>query len=167
MTKKCIKDTLLNSTKTSCMIFFLMFGGLVFAQFLTVQGLPQQLSAAIVTASPNKWVTFIIVMVIFLILGCFMEPLSIMYIVLPFVFPFMTQLGFDPIWLGVVITINCAIGMITPPVGMNLFVLKGATGIPMGTIIKGVIPYIIIFSAAIVLCCFFPGIATWLPNTMS
>ena len=79
----------------------------------------------------------------------------------------MTQLGFDPIWLGVVITINCAIGMITPPVGMNLFVLKGATGIPMGTIIKGVIPYIIIFSAAIVLCCFFPGIATWLPNTMS
>ena len=167
MTKKCIKDTLLNSTKTSCMIFFLMFGGLVFAQFLTVQGLPQQLSAAIVTASPNKWVTFIIVMVIFLILGCFMEPLSIMYIVLPSVFPFMTQLGFDPIWLGVVITINCAIGMITPPVGMNLFVLKGATGIPMGTIIKGVIPYIIIFSAAIVLCCFFPGIATWLPNTMS
>lgn len=167
MTKQCIRETLLNSAKTSCMIFFLMFGGLVFAQFLTVQGLPQQLSAAIITASPNKWVTFIIVMIIFLILGCFMEPLSIMYIVLPFVFPFMVQLGFDPIWLGVVVTINCAIGMITPPVGMNLFVLKGATGIPMGTIIKGVVPYIIIFTAAIVLCCIFPGIATWLPNTMS
>lgn len=166
MSKKCIKATLLNSTKTSCMIFFLMFGGLVFAQFLTVQGLPQQLSNAIVTASPNRWVTFIIVMVIFLILGCFMEPLSIMYIVLPFVYPFMTQMGFDPIWLGVVITINCAIGMITPPVGMNLFVLKGAVGLPMGTIIKGVIPYIFIFTAAIVLCCIFPGIATWLPNSM-
>lgn len=166
MTRNCMKATLLNSAKTSCMIFFLMFGGLVFAQFLTVQGLPQQLSNAIVTASPNKWVTFLIVMVIFLILGCFMEPLSIMYIVLPFVFPFMTQLGFDPIWLGVVITINCAIGMITPPVGMNLFVLKGSTGIPMGTVIKGVIPYIIIFTAAIILCCIFPGIATWLPTTM-
>ncbi len=166
LTKTCVKKTLLNTTSTSCMILFLMFGGLIFALFLTVLGLPQHLSDMILEASPNKWVTFIIVMIIFLILGCFMEPLSIMYIVLPFVFPFMVGLGFDPIWLGVVVTINCAIGMITPPVGMNLFVLKSATGIPIGDIIKGVIPYIVIFTLGIVLCCIFPGIATWLPNTM-
>ncbi|MBQ9932028.1 MAG: TRAP transporter large permease [Firmicutes bacterium] len=166
MSKKCLKKTLLNTTSTSCMILFLMFGGLVFALFLTVMGLPQQLSDFIIGASPNRWITFVIVMIIFIVLGCFMEPLSIMYIVLPFTFPFIKALGFDPVWFGVVVTINCAIGMITPPVGMNLFVLKGATGLALGDIIKGVIPYILIFTAAIVLCCFFPGLATWLPNTM-
>lgn len=166
MTKDCIKKTLLNTTSTSCMILFLMFGGLVFALFLTVLGLPQELSSFIIGASPNKWITFIIVNIVFLILGCFLEPLSIMMIVLPFVFPFIKALGFDPIWFGVVITINCAIGMITPPVGMNLFVLKGATGVPIGEIIRGVVPYIIIFTAAIVIICFFPGIATFLPNSM-
>ena len=167
MSKNCIKKTLLNTTSTSCMILFLMFGGLVFALFLTVMGLPQQLSDFIIGASPNRWITFVIVMIIFIILGCFMEPLSIMYIVLPFTFPFIKALGFDPVWFGVVVTINCAIGMITPPVGMNLFVLKGATGLALGDIIKGVIPYILIFTAAIVICCFFPGLATWLPNTMA
>lgn len=166
MSKKVLKNTLLNTTSTSCMIVWLMFGGLVFAQFLTVYGLPQQLSGLIIGASPNPWVTFIIVNVIFLVLGCFMEPLSIMLIVLPFVMPFLTQMGFDPVWLGVVLTINCAIGMITPPVGMNLFVLKGATGLQIGEIIKGVIPYILIFAVAIVILCFVPGIATFLPNSM-
>lgn len=166
MSKNVIKHTLLNTTSTSCMIVWLMFGGLVFAQFLTVYGLPQQLSNLIIGASPNPWITFIIVNIIFLILGCFMEPLSIMLIVLPFVFPFLMSMGFDPVWLGVIITINCAIGMITPPVGMNLFVLKGATGLQIGEIIRGVIPYIFIFAAAIVILCFVPGIATFLPNSM-
>jgi C4-dicarboxylate transporter DctM subunit len=166
MTLDTIKKTLLNTTSTSCMITFLMFGGLVFAMFLTVQGLPQELSGLIINSDANKWVTFLIVNIIFLILGCFMEPLSIMLIVLPFVFPFMKAQGFDPVWLGVIITINCAIGMITPPVGMNLFVLKGATGLKMEDIIRGVIPYIGIFVLAIVLICFFPQIATFLPNSM-
>ena len=166
MTKTCIQKTLLNTASTTCMILFLMFGGLVFALFLTAMGLPQQISSLVLSASLNPWVIFIIVNIIFLILGCFLEPLSIMMIVLPFVFPFMLQLGFDPIWLGVVLTINCAIGMITPPVGLNIFVLRGATGLMTKDIIAGVIPYIIIFALSIVLLCFIPGIATYLPSNM-
>jgi len=166
MTKNVFKKTLLQASSTTCMILFLMFGGLVFAMFLTVQGLPQSLSAAILDASPNRWITFLVVNIIFLILGCFMEPLSIMLIVLPFTFPFLKALGFDPVWLGVVLTINCAIGMITPPVGMNLFVLRGATGIKMADLIQGVIPYIFIFLGAIVILCFAPQIALFLPGTM-
>ncbi|MDR1246533.1 MAG: TRAP transporter large permease [Clostridiales Family XIII bacterium] len=166
MTKTCMRKTLLNTTSTSCMILFLMFGGLIFAFFLTAINLPQQLSSFIIDASPNRWVTFIIVNIIFLILGCFMDPLSIMLIVLPFVFPFMTALGFDPVWLGVIITVNCAVGMITPPVGMNLFVLKGVSNLSMEQIIRGVVPYVGIFLLAIVIISVFPGIATWLPNTM-
>jgi C4-dicarboxylate transporter DctM subunit len=160
------RKTLLQATSTTCMILFLMFGGLVFALFLTVQGLPQELSDIVINASPNRWITFVVVNIIFLILGCFMEPLSIMLIVLPFTFPFLKAQGFDPVWLGVILTINCAIGMITPPVGMNLFVLRGATGIPMAQIIRGVLPYIAIFAAAIVIICFFPQVATFLPDSM-
>ncbi|NLY72044.1 MAG: TRAP transporter large permease, partial [Clostridiales bacterium] len=156
MSKTCIQKTLLNTASTTCMILFLMFGGLVFALFLTAMGLPQQISSFVLGASMNPWVIFIIVNIIFIILGCFLEPLSIMMIVLPFVFPFMLQLGFDPIWLGVVLTVNCAIGMITPPVGLNIFVLRGATGIMTKDIIMGVIPYIIIFTLFIVLLCFVP-----------
>ncbi|MCL1896285.1 MAG: TRAP transporter large permease [Clostridiales bacterium] len=166
LTKSVFKKTLLQASSTTCMILFLMFGGLVFALFLTVQGLPQSLSAAILDASPNPWITLIVVNIIFLVLGCFMEPLSIMLIVLPFTFPFLKMLGFDPVWLGVVLTINCAIGMITPPVGMNLFVLKGATGIKMSDLIRGVVPYLFIFAAGIVILCFFPQIALFLPGTM-
>lgn len=167
MSLAVFKKTLLQATSTTCMILFLMFGGLVFALFLTVQGLPQDLSEIVITASPNRWITFIVVNIIFLILGCLMEPLSIMLIVLPFTFPFLKAQGFDPVWLGVIITINCAIGMITPPVGMNLFVLRGATGIKMAEIIRGVVPYIIIFAIAGVIISIFPGIALFLPNSMS
>ena len=165
-TMKVFKQTLLQASSTSCMILFLMFGGLTFALFLTVKGLPQAMSQAIMDASPNMWVTFVFVNIIFLILGCFMEPLSIMLIVLPFTFPFLKAMGFDPVWLGVVLTINCAIGMITPPVGMNLFVLRGATGIKMADLIRGVVPYLFIFIGAIVIICFFPQIALFLPNSM-
>ena len=166
LNKGILKKTLQNSATTSCMIMFLVFGGMTFSLFLTVMGLPQALSGVIVSASPNPWITLIIVNIVFLVLGCFMDPTSMMLIVLPFTFPFITQLGFDPIWFGVIITINCAIGMITPPVGMNLFVLKSTTGIPMNTIIRGVIPYVFIFVLSIVLLCLFPSIATYLPGNM-
>jgi C4-dicarboxylate transporter DctM subunit len=166
MSADVFKRTLLQAASTTCMILFLMFGGLVFALFLTVQGLPQDLSDIVINASPNRWITFVVVNAVFLILGCFMEPLSIMLIVLPFTFPFLKAQGFDPVWLGVILTINCAVGMITPPVGMNLFVLRGATGIHMADIIRSVIPYIAIFAAAAVIICVFPQIATFLPDSM-
>jgi len=166
MTKTCIQKTLLNTASISCMILFLMFGGLVFALFLTLMGLPQEISSFILGVSPNPWVVFIIVNVIFLILGLFLEPMSVMIIVLPFVFPSMLNMGFDPVWLGVVLTINCAVSKITPPVGMNLFVLKASTGVPIGDIVRGVMPYVLIFLLAIVIVSLFPGLATFLPSTM-
>ena len=166
MTKDVLTKTLLSATSTTCMIMVLMFGGMAFSLFLTVMGLPQSLSNVILSANMNRWVTFTFVNIILLILGCFMDPLSMMLIVLPFTFPFIKAMGFDPVWFGVVVTINCAIGMITPPVGMNLFVIKGVTGTPMKHIIRGVIPYIVIFALSIVILCFFPSIATFLPGNI-
>lgn len=166
MTKDVLTKTLLSSVSTTCMIMVLMFGGMAFSLFLTVMGLPQALSNVVISAGLNRWFTFIIVNIIFLVLGCFMDPLSMMLIVLPFTFPFIKAMGFDPVWFGVIVTINCAIGMITPPVGMNLFVLKGVTKYPMSTIIRGVIPYVVIFALSIVILCIFPSIATFLPSRM-
>lgn len=163
----CMRMTLLNTTKNSCMILFLMFGGLVFAFFLSAYGLPQELAGYVIAVSPNRWITYIVVMIVLLILGCFLEPVGILMITMPFIFPTLTAMDFDPIWLGVTVTIACCIGMITPPVGMNLFVLKGAVPeLTLETVIKGAVPMVLILLAGLVILTVFPGISTWLPSTM-
>lgn len=167
LTRACIKMTMLNTTKNSCMILFMMIGGLVFSFFLTAYGLPQELATTMLTISPNKWVTFAAVMIVMLILGCFLEPVGILMITMPFVFPTLTAMGFDPIWLGVECTIACMVGMITPPVGMNLFVLKGCVpGLDLATVIKGAIPMCILMLISLVIIAIFPAIATFLPASM-
>lgn len=167
LTKACIKMTMLNTTKNSCMILFMMIGGLVFSFFLTAYGLPQELATTMLTISPNKWVTFAAVMIVMLILGCFLEPVGILMITMPFVFPTLTAMGFDPIWLGVECTIACMVGMITPPVGMNLFVLKGCVpGLDLATVIKGAIPMCVLMLISLVIIALFPAIATFLPASM-
>lgn len=167
LTKACIRMTMLNTTKNSCMILFMMIGGLVFSFFLTAYGLPQELASTMLTISPNRWITFAAVMIVMLILGCFLEPVGILMITMPFVFPTLTAMGFDPIWLGVECTIACMVGMITPPVGMNLFVLKGCVpGLDLSTIIKGAIPMCILMLISLVIIAIFPAIATFLPASM-
>jgi tripartite ATP-independent transporter DctM subunit len=166
MTKNCIQRTLLNTVSTSCMILFLMIGGLIFSLFLTLMGLPQALSSFLISAVPNPWAMFILVNVVFIVLGLFLDAMACMMIVLPFLFPVMMDMGFDPVWLGVIVVINFAIGMITPPAGTNLFVIKAVSGVPIGDIIYGVIPYCLIFLLGIVILCLFPGIAMYLPSTM-
>ncbi len=167
MTKDCFSKSMYNTTKNSCMILFLMFGGLIFSYFITAMGLPQALAGFVIEFSPNKWVTLIMVNIILLILGCFLEPLGMLLITLPFIYPTLVAQGFDPIWLGVVITLNCEIGMITPPVGLNLFVLKGALKtLKMKEIIAGSWPYVIVLLVGIFILTLFPQIALWLPSTM-
>ena len=167
LTRACIKMTMLNTTKNSCMILFMMIGGLVFSFFLTAYGVPQELASTMLAISPNRWVTFGAVVIVMLILGCFMEPVGILMITMPFVFPTLTAMGFDPIWLGVECTLACMIGMITPPVGMNLFVLKGCVpGLDLSTIIKGAIPMCILMLIGLVIIAVFPALATFLPASM-
>jgi TRAP-type C4-dicarboxylate transport system permease large subunit len=104
--------------------------------------------------------------VIYLILGCFFDGLSMMIMTLPLVFPLMTGVGFDPVWLGVVVTLMIEIGMLTPPVGMNLFVLVGITNgeVDLASAAKAAIPYWLALLAGVAILCVFPGIATWLPE---
>ena len=109
----------------------------------------------------------IMINIIFLIMGCLLDPMAIMVISLPILFPIVTQLGFDPVWFGIVVTINIEMGMITPPVGLNLFILKGSVpGVTMKDIVGGSLPFLLLLMLGLAIIMVFPTLATWLPGRM-
>lgn len=157
---------ILNDTiKTSCMIFAIMIGASLFGFVLTILDAPQALTTYVVGMNTSKWVVFIAINILLLFLGCILESVSIIFITLPILFPLVTSLGFDPIWFNVVMLINLELALITPPVGMNLFVLQGISpDSKMTQIVKGVIPFGMAMALEILLLCIFPQLATWLPT---
>lgn len=159
---------ILRSTiKTSCMIFAIMVGAMLFGYILTVLQVPQALMSLVTEGHMNRWVILIGINIVLLILGCVLETVSIILITLPMLYPIIKTLGFDPIWFNVVLLINMELALITPPVGMNLFVIKGISeDSSIQDIITGSAPFALIMVAEIALLCFFPGIATWLPSVL-
>jgi C4-dicarboxylate transporter, DctM subunit len=166
LTWKGFIHILQESAKTSAMILFIIIGGLCFSFAVSSLGIPQQLSAVILGISLNKWVTLIFYYVLLLILGCLMDPVSMIVVTMPFVFPALTTLGFDPIFLGVVSTLLVEIGMVTPPVGMNLFVIKGITNMPFKEVVRGSMPFVGVLLVGLVIITIFPEIILYLPNLM-
>ncbi len=115
----------------------------------------------------NRWIVFIAINILLLFLGCILESISIIFITLPILYPIILKLGFDPIWFNVVMLINLELALITPPVGMNLFVLQGISpNSKMTEIVRGAIPFALVMAFEILLLCLFPGIATWLPGVL-
>jgi tripartite ATP-independent transporter DctM subunit len=163
---KMFKNTLAGAMKTSTMIIFLVICGICLSYALSYLSIPQRLSGVIVDSGMSKWAVMIFVFILWFILGCLMDPSSMIVLTIPFIFPTLTAFGFDPIWIGVVSTLCIEIGMITPPVGLNLFVLKAVTDVPMTRIIKGVIPYVAILLVCLVILSIFPGISLLIPSQM-
>ncbi|MFC1867306.1 TRAP transporter large permease [Thermodesulfobacteriota bacterium] len=161
------RGALARSIGVTSMIMFLVIGGTSLAFLMSSLGIPQHVSGIIMSLGLSKWFVMIIINIIMLIMGCVLDPMGVMVISLPTIFPIVTELGFDPVWFCVVVTINVEIGMITPPVGLNLFVLKGSVpGITMKDIIGGSIPYALILMLGLAIIMTFPGLATWLPGMM-
>ena len=158
--------SILNDTiKNTCMIFAIMIGATLFGFVLTIFDAPQALTNTVVGMQASKWLIFVAINILLLFLGCILESVSIIFITLPILFPLIVQLGFDPIWFNVVMLLNLELALITPPVGMNLFVLQGISPeSKMTEIIKGVIPFGAAMALEILVLCFFPQLATWLPN---
>ncbi len=155
------------TVQTSCMIFAIMIGASLFGFVLTILDAPQALTTWVAGLDLGKWAVFVAINILFLFLGCILESISIIFITLPILFPLILELGFDPIWFNVVMLLNLELALITPPVGMNLFVLQGVSPESrMTDIIRGVIPFGIIMMLEIVILCFFPEIATWLPSVL-
>lgn len=164
---KDMPEILEDTIKTTCMIFAIMIGASLFGFVLTILDAPQALTNFVVDMQTNRWVIFVAINILLLFLGCILESVSIIFITLPILFPLIVRLGFDPIWFNVVMLINLELALITPPVGMNLFVLQGISpNSKMTQIIKGVIPFGAVMALEILLLCFFPEIATWLPSVV-
>lgn len=161
------KESLVDSTVTAAMIFLIMLGATIFGYFLAVSGVPQALADAMVNLPVNRYVILLIVVVVYIILGCVMDSMAMILITVPIFYPLMVQLGFDPIWFGIIIVRVCEIGLITPPVGMNLYVIKGVRPeVPMGALFRGVVPFIAADCVHVLLLVSVPALSLFLPSLM-
>ncbi len=167
LTLRDLVPIMLDAVKTTSMIFAIMIGATLFGFVMTVLNVPQALTLLVTELEANRWIVFLAINVLILILGCILESVSIIYITLPILYPIIMKLGFDPIWFNVVLLINLELALITPPVGMNLFVLQGVSPeSTMSQIVKGVVPFGIAMALEILLLCFVPQLATWLPGVV-
>ena len=154
------------ASRTSAMILMLSMCGLGLTYVVSFLGIASAISEAIAASGLSRWSVMILVYFMWLILGCLMDPGSMVVLTVPFILPTLNELGFDTIWVGVVSTLMVEVGMITPPVGLNLFVTKSLTEVPMKDIIRGAFPYLLIFGIALLLLSMFPQLALWLPGRM-
>ena len=127
---------------------------------------PQNLSQAIVTADIPSWTVIVFSMLIILILGMFLEGISITLLTIPILYPLIVSLGFNPVWFAVLFVINGELGCMTPPVGFNLYVVHGVTKVSMADIIKGSFPFMVIILLFLIVVALIPQISLWLPSTM-
>jgi C4-dicarboxylate transporter, DctM subunit len=156
-----------DSTRESVMILFIIAAAGVFSYMLSSLFITQSIAEWIGTLEVNRWVLMGVVNVFLLIAGFFLPPVAVILMAAPILLPIITTAGFDPIWFAVVLTINMEIGLISPPVGLNLYVINGiAPDISLKTILYGSLPYVACMVLAIILISLFPGLATWLPDAV-
>ncbi|MCV6576672.1 MAG: TRAP transporter large permease [Cohaesibacter sp.] len=161
-------DALYHSVLLFSVVGFLVLGATILAQSVSILGIPQQILATVADSGLNAYGVLLIIVLIYLVLGCFFDGLSLMIMTLPVTFPLLIGLGFDPIWIGVIITIVIEIGQVTPPVGLNLSVLTALTQneVSLGRVAIATVPYWLIHLFAILLLTIFPALALYLPNLL-
>ena len=160
------RDTLFEAGKLTVTLMFIIANALILKHVLTDEQIPQQISAAMLDAGFGPVMFLVIVNVILLIGGQFMEPSGLLVIVAPLVFPIAIELGIDPIHLGIIMVVNMEIGMITPPVGLNLFVTSGVANMPMMSVVRAALPFLAVLFVFLIMVTYIPIISTWLPTMM-
>ena len=153
-----------STMRTSMMVFMIIAGAAMFGHAITLVRLPVGVTEAVISFGLGPIAFILVVMGLVFVLGMFLESIAIILITTPILLPTMIALGIDPIWYGVLLMINLELAMITPPVGMNLFVIKGISNAPLGTIVRGAAPFVFIMIAGLALLIALPGLATWLPT---
>lgn len=162
-----IMECLITSLRTTAAIFTIVIGAYLFGYFLTITQTTQNIIDFLVNLPVGPYGVLFLVIVVYLVLGALMDELAIILVTVPVVFPAMMQLGFDPTWFGVVIVMTCTLGMICPPVGMNVFVINSlARDVSLGSIYRGVTPFIVSDLIRLFLICAIPALSLYLPNTM-
>jgi len=166
MTSKNFRESMVETAKITAMIILLISGAFVFLRFLAVSGLPGMLSDFVAGLTLSKYVLLTCIIVFYLILGCFWDIFACILLTLPFIFPVVQALGLDPIWFGVIMVRCMEVGLITPPFGLNIFILSGVIKVPVGTIYRGVLPFVLADFFHIALLVAVPALSLWLPSTM-
>jgi C4-dicarboxylate transporter DctM subunit len=159
-----VRQVLKDAAKVSIMLLFIIANAMLFAHVLTTERIPHMIAESIVAYGLQPWAFLVVVNILLLIAGNFMEPSAILLIMAPILFPIATQLGIDPIHLGIIMVVNMEIGMLTPPVGLNLFVTAGITGKSMGWVIKACLPWLSLLLFFLILITYIPQISLFLPE---
>ena len=164
ITDKEINKVVLDSAKVSIMLLFIIANAMLFAHVLTTERIPHHIAEMIVQWGLSPWMFLMVVNILLLIAGNFMEPSAIVLIMAPILFPIAIKLGIDPVHLGVIMVVNMEIGMLTPPVGLNLFVISGVTGKSMGWAIKACMPWLLVLLTFLGIITYIPEITMFLPQ---
>lgn len=159
-------DALKETIRTSAAIFMILTGGIILSRFLVQTRLTDAVVGVVTGLEQSPQVIMLALALLYLVLGAVMDTFGMLILTLPLVLPVTIALGYDPVWTGIYLTVLMEIAMITPPIGLNVFILERATGVPAGRIFAGVWPFVLAALVLVVLLVFFPQIATWLPETM-
>jgi C4-dicarboxylate transporter DctM subunit len=163
---KDVPRVLVDSGKVTVMLMFIIANALLFAHVLTTERIPQSIAETIVGWGMPPWQFLVIVNLLLLVAGMFMEPTGIILIMAPILFPIAARLGIDPVHLGIIMVVNLEIGMVTPPVGLNLFVASGITGMSIGQVVRAALPWSLILLVFLVIVTYVPMLSLWLPRLM-
>ncbi len=167
MTWRVLRKTLLSTATVTCMIFTIFFGAYLFSDFMTLSRVPTEMMNSLTAISSNRYVIFLLIVVIYLILGCFIDAVPMIVLTVPIVLPVIEAIGFNPIWFGVIVVLMVQAACITPPVGMNVFVIAGIMkDVPMTDVFRGALPYVISILVVATLLAVYPPLATFLPGLM-
>jgi C4-dicarboxylate transporter DctM subunit len=166
MTKQNFIDSVLGATRTSVMVSFILAGAAFLSTAMGFTGIPRELSAWVGTLNLDKFELLLALTVLFIILGCFLDGISIVVLTAAVIMPIILQAGIDPIWFGIFIVVLIEMSQITPPVGINLFILQSITGKNLWDVSVAAFPFFLLLIVATILLILFPEIATWLPNTI-
>ena len=167
LNKDGILTSLLQATRTAAAVFTVLIGALLFGYFLTITQTPQKVTEFLTALGLGKYGVLALIMLMYLLLGCLMDAMAMIILTIPIIFPVIIHLGFDPIWFGVIIVMTVELGLIHPPVGMNIFVIKSVIeDAKISTIFYGVMPFIVTDLLRLVILIAFPILATWLPSRM-
>jgi tripartite ATP-independent transporter DctM subunit len=163
---RATSGALARATHTTCMVVMIILGAHFFGYFLTITQIPQELVAGLGSVDVGRWVIMAGIIFMYLILGCFMDQIAILILTVPLVLPVIKELQFDPVWFGVLVIVTAEVGMVTPPVGLNAFVVARYANRPLNEVFIGVAPHVVAHLLVILLFCLFPELILWLPRTM-
>jgi C4-dicarboxylate transporter DctM subunit len=167
MSLAVFKDSLMSAAATSAMVFLIVIGSSLFSSFLTVTGITEALKSLVGGAGIPPLAVLLAILLVYVVLGCFMESLGMVLLTVPVFYPILIGVGYDPIWFGIVLVMVVELGLVTPPVGLNVYVVRGvAPHISLGQIFAGIVPFLFAFAAGIALLIAWPNVALWLPRLL-